>query len=257
MTSAPTRTTRSASSAPQARACGAPPEPPTTAKRSKPSSSASAAMSAAASATERPSCGSERAVAGPVVGDGLARRALVEARVRVPREAAAGRAVRDDHREAVLGAARDVGQRAAVGSGQRAFAHGPDHRVSPGDVRGGHLGRARAAEQLQAQLELGAQQLEHLRDALLAAGREAAEHGAAGERRAGAERERLEHVRAAADAAVDQHLDPLADRLDHLRQRRRASPARRRAGGRRGSRRRPRRRRARPRAARPRRSGSP
>ena len=69
-------------------------------------------------------------VPGPVVGHSLDAVTLVEARVRVPREAAAGSAVREDHREAVLGAARDVGQRAAVGGGQRAFAHGRDHRFA-------------------------------------------------------------------------------------------------------------------------------
>jgi len=68
------------------------------------------------------------AVAGPVVGDGANTVALVQLRIRVPRVAAPGRAVRDDHRKAVLGAARDVGQRAAIGGGQRPFAHGPDHR---------------------------------------------------------------------------------------------------------------------------------
>ena len=60
----------------------------------------------------------------------------------------------------------------------------------------------------------------------------------AGQHRARAEGERLEDVGAAPNAAVDEHLDPIAGRLDHLRQdverRRHAS----RAGARRGSRRR-------------------
>ena len=45
---------------------------------------------------------------------------------------------------------------------------------------GGHLARARAAQQLEAQLELGAQELQHVRDALLAASREAVEDRAPG-----------------------------------------------------------------------------
>ena len=175
-------------------------------------------MSAGASATERPRCGSERAVPGSVVGHSLDAVTLVEARVRVPREAAAGSAVREDHREAVLGAARDVGQRAAVGGGQRAFAHGPDHRfarrtwaavTSAGLVQPSSFRPSSSSRRSSSSTSV---------DALLAAGREAVEHGAAGERRPRAERERLEHVGATADAAVDQHLDPLADRLDHLGQ---------------------------------------
>ena len=57
------------------------------------------------------------------------------------------------------------------------------------------------------------------RDALLAADGEAPERRAADEHGAGAERERLDDVGAAADAAVDEHLDPTVDRLDDLGQR--------------------------------------
>ena len=69
---------------------------------------------------------------------------------------------------------------------------------------------------------------------------------AADEAGAGAERARLDDVLAAPDAAVEEDLGPVADRLDDRPAARRASPASRRAGGRRGSRRRRRRRRAEP-----------
>ena len=137
----------------------------------------------------------------------------------MPREAAAGRAVRDDHREAVRGAALDVGERAAVRRGQRAFAHGRDHRDRP-RARGRAVTSAGLVQpsSFRPSSSSSRSSSSTCADALLAAGREAAEDGPAGERRARAEGERLEHVGAAADAAVDQHLDPLADRLDHLGQ---------------------------------------
>ena len=55
--------------------------------------------------------------------------------------------------------------------------------------------------------------------ARLAVDGEPPERRAAGEHGARAERERLDDVGAAADAAVDQHLDAAVDRLDHLGQR--------------------------------------
>ena len=58
-----------------------------------------------------------------------------------------------------------------------------------------------------------------MRGALLAVDGEAPERGAADEDGAGAERERLDDVRAAPDAAVDEHLEPAVDRLDHLGER--------------------------------------
>ena len=76
------------------------------------------------------------------------------------------------------------------------------HTVRPRDVAG-----EPAAEQHERELDLLAQQLEHLARALLAARGEAPERRAAGEHGARAERERLDDVGAAADAAVDQHLD--------------------------------------------------
>ncbi len=54
--------------------------------------------------------------------------------------------------------------------------------------------------------------------AVLAVDGEPPEHRAPGQRRAGAEREGLDDVGAAPDAAVDEHLDAAVDRLDHLGQ---------------------------------------
>ena len=59
-----------------------------------------------------------------------------------------------------------------------------------------------------------------LGDAGFAHRAEAVEEGAADIGALGAERERLQHVLARADAAVDMHLDAVADRLDDRRQRR-------------------------------------
>ena len=125
--------------------------------------------------------------------------------------------------------------------------HGPP--IVPERAARLHLVRRRAAAERERELDLVAQQLEHAPRACLPVAGEAPERRAAGEDRAGAERERLDDVGAAADAAVDVDLDPAGDRLDDLRQQRRPSARPRRAGGRRGSRRRSRRRRARTRAA--------
>ena len=73
--------------------------------------------------------------------------------------------------------------------------------------------------QLQRAEDLRLQQLEHAARAGLAVDGEAPERRAAGEDRARAERERLHDVGAAADAAVEQHLDAAVDGLDHLRER--------------------------------------
>ena len=64
-----------------------------------------------------------------------------------------------------------------------------------------------------------AQDLEHVGDAGLAVGGQAPEVGAADHHRAGAERERLDDVAAAADAAVEQDLDLAADRVGDRGQR--------------------------------------
>ena len=58
-----------------------------------------------------------------------------------------------------------------------------------------------------------AHQVEHVLDAGLAVGGEAPEVGAADHHGPGAERQRLHDVAAAADAAVEQHLDLVADRF--------------------------------------------
>ena len=67
--------------------------------------------------------------------------------------------------------------------------------------------------------ELLAQQLEHLARPLLPAGRETPERHPAGEHGPRAEGERRGDVGAAPDAAVEQHLEPVADRVDDGRQR--------------------------------------
>ena len=86
-------------------------------------------------------------------------------------------------------------------------------------MRARDLGRRPAADELQGELDLGPQQLEHPRGALLAVDREPPERRPADEHGARAERERLDDVGAAPDAAVDEHLDPPVDRLDDLGQR--------------------------------------
>ena len=65
-----------------------------------------------------------------------------------------------------------------------------------------------------------AEQLEHAPRSRLPVGRETPERRAAGENGAGAERQCLDHVGAAADAAVDVDLDPAVDGLDDLGQER-------------------------------------
>ena len=67
-----------------------------------------------------------------------------------------------------------------------------------------------------------------------------------------AERDHLDHVEPGADAAVGEHLDLVADRIDDVRERARRSKGPSRAGGRRGWRRRRRRRRRRRHGGRPR-----
>ena len=76
-----------------------------------------------------------------------------------------------------------------------------------------------AAEAEQRLVDAGAEDLEHVGDAGLAVGRQPPEVGAADHHRAGPERQRLDDVAAAADAAVEQHLDLVADRVDDRRQR--------------------------------------
>src|SRR6267378_4311817 len=68
-------------------------------------------------------------------------------------------------------------------------------------------------------VELAADDFQHARHAFLSHRAQAIEKGAADEGAARAERKRLEHVLAGADAAVEQHLDAAAHRFDHLGQR--------------------------------------
>ena len=82
-------------------------------------------------------------------------------------------------------------------------------------------------------------------DAFLAADGEPVGVRAPEQDRVGAQRERLQHVRAAADASVHQHDRSSTDRAAHLDERVERGHRRRPPGGRRGSRRRRRRRRAR------------
>src|SRR6266851_5478089 len=68
-------------------------------------------------------------------------------------------------------------------------------------------------------VELAADDLQHARHAFLSHRAQAIEKGATDQGAARAERERLEHVLARADAAVEQHLDAAAHRADYFRQR--------------------------------------
>src|SRR5581483_12406383 len=81
------------------------------------------------------------------------------------------------------------------------------------------LSGRRAAEEPEPELDLFPEQRERVRDALLAVDGERAGERSARERGAGAERERLQHVAAAAHAAVDVDLAAPVDRLRDLRQR--------------------------------------
>ena len=69
-------------------------------------------------------------------------------------------------------------------------------------------------------VDLLADDLERAGDPGSAAGAEAVEEGAADVGALGAERQRLQHVLAGADAAVEVHLDAVADRVDDGGQRR-------------------------------------
>src|SRR5216684_7679346 len=89
----------------------------------------------------------------------------------------------------------------------------PDHL--PGDRA--HVARSR---QRHRHLELGADDVERAPHAGFAAGGEAVEMGAPDQAAAGPAPERLEHVLPGADAAVEQHLEPVADRVGDRRQRR-------------------------------------
>src|SRR5690606_18891935 len=76
------------------------------------------------------------------------------------------------------------------------------------DGRRGFPDLADAAER-HGHVELGADHLERARDAFLAQRPQAVGIGAADERSLGAEGERLEEILPGADAAVEEHLDPV------------------------------------------------
>ena len=110
-----------------------------------------------------------------------------------------------------------AGRRPRARSRRRAAArtHRRD-RSNPSGIStssGDELGDRGAAEAEQRRVDPGAEDLQHVRDAGLAVRGQAPEVGAADHHRAGAERERLDHVAAAAHAAVEHHLDLVADRL--------------------------------------------
>ena len=110
-------------------------------------------------------------------------------------------------------------------------------------VGGADLARPGQAAERHRQVELGEDHLQHRFDAGLAVERQAPDVGAAEADGVGAEGERLEHVGAAADAAVEEDRELAADRLGDRRQGVERARSRRRPGGRRGWRRRSRRRR--------------
>ena len=77
----------------------------------------------------------------------------------------------------------------------------------------------RAPEPEQRRVDAAAQDVEHVLDAGLAVGGQPPQVRAADHHRAGAERERLDDVAAAPDAAVEQDLDLVADRVGDRGQR--------------------------------------
>jgi hypothetical protein len=74
-----------------------------------------------------------------------------------------------------------------------------------------------AAKREQRRVDPAAHDVKDVADAGRAAGRQAPQAGTADQHRAGAERERLDHVAAAAHAAVEQHLGLAADGLRYRR----------------------------------------
>jgi hypothetical protein len=87
------------------------------------------------------------------------------------------------------------------------------------DVVTRELGDARAAHEGHARRELVAQQLDRASRARLATGRETVEHRAPAEARACRDRQRLDDVRTAPDAAVQENLGVVGDRVGDRRQR--------------------------------------
>ena len=83
-------------------------------------------------------------------------------------------------------------------------------------MRPRHVGGRRQPTSRSASSISAVQQLEHVPRARLAADGEPPRGRTADQRRPGAERECCDDVDPAADAAVDQHLDPAGDRVDDL-----------------------------------------
>mmetsp|Transcript_74380 Transcript_74380/g.196035 ORF Transcript_74380/g.196035 Transcript_74380/m.196035 type:complete len:602 (-) Transcript_74380:13-1818(-) len=116
---------------------------------------------------------------------------------------------------------RHVGAKGEVVAGQR---HDMVRQVPGDDVMFGDVRHARRAAQAHDHLQLVLQHAHHADDALLAVGRQGVEHRPANADARCAERDRLEDIRAAADAAIDEHREVLLlgpDRLQgihHLRQ---------------------------------------
>eukprot|EP00445_Apocalathium_hangoei_P033414 CAMPEP_0203957256 /NCGR_PEP_ID=MMETSP0359-20131031/89188_2 /ASSEMBLY_ACC=CAM_ASM_000338 /TAXON_ID=268821 /ORGANISM="Scrippsiella Hangoei, Strain SHTV-5" /LENGTH=164 /DNA_ID=CAMNT_0050891077 /DNA_START=105 /DNA_END=597 /DNA_ORIENTATION=- len=103
-------------------------------------------------------------------------------------------------------ALRHVGAKGEVVAGQR---HDVVCQVPGDDVLFGDVRHARCAAQAHDHLQLVLQHAHHADDALLAVGRQGVEHRPADADACGAERDRLEDIRAAADAAIDEHREVL------------------------------------------------
>src|SRR3954466_10986856 len=73
------------------------------------------------------------------------------------------------------------------------------------------------ADQRHRAAHVGLEESQHVVDASLAGGAEGVEVGATDQRRLRAESNGLHHIAPTADAAVDEHLGPVADGVDHRR----------------------------------------
>src|SRR6185503_19544843 len=90
---------------------------------------------------------------------------------------------------------------------------GPEEPVGGDHVVGAEVVDGGVVEAEQGGVDAAAQDVEDVLDAGLAVGGQPPQVGAADHHRAGTERDRLNHVGAATDAAVEQHLDLPAHRL--------------------------------------------
>src|SRR3546814_9045871 len=85
---------------------------------------------------------------------------------------------------------------------------------APAQIMGAEIRQGLGSHQFHAALHFGAEQGDRARDAILARGGERVEIEAAARAGLGADRKRLQHMGAACDAAVADHLDPVAHRID-------------------------------------------